>query len=164
MKRLWATAALAAAITALAACKGGETTSPKADNVAPPGPVQADISSTTAPATMPPEPIEAQAVVAGAPEFAALYPGAALQGDPVLAAGPDGPGGLATYLTDADPETVIAFHRSHAESAGLSSVMAMNQGEARAYGAAKAQASLQVVAAPTPDGMTSVQVSWSAEG
>jgi hypothetical protein len=81
-----------------------------------------------------------------------------------VAAGPDGPGGLATYLTSADPEAVIEFHRSQAERAGLSSVMAMNQGDARAYGAAKAQSSLQVVAAPTPDGMTSVQLSWSAGG
>ena len=160
MKRLWATAAFAAVITAVAACKGGDTAAP----VAEPAPPVSAARTETAPAPAALPATEAQAVVAGAPDFAALYPGATLQGDPVVAAGPDGPGGLATYLTNADPEAVIEFHRSQAERAGLSSVMAMNQGEARAYGAARAQSSLQVVAAPTPDGMTSVQLSWSAEG
>lgn len=160
MKRLWATAAFAAVITAVAACKGGDTTAPEAG----PAPPVSTARTETAPAPASPPPIEAQAIVAGAPDFAALYPGATLQGDPVVAAGPDGPGGLATYLTNADPEAVIEFHRSQAERAGLSSVMAMNQGDARAYGAARAQSSLQVVAAPTPDGLTSVQLSWSAGG
>ncbi|MCA3698473.1 hypothetical protein [Brevundimonas sp.] len=160
MKRLWATAAFAAVITAVAACKGGDTAAP----VAEPAPPASTARTETAPAPARAPTTETQPIVAGAPDFAALYPGATLQGDPIVAAGPDGPGGLATYLTNADPEAVIEFHRSQAERAGLSSVMAMNQGDARAYGAAKAQSSLQVVAAPTPDGMTSVQLSWSAGG
>ena len=58
----------------------------------------------------------------------------------------------------------MAFYRQRAEQAGLASIMAMNQGEARAYGAAARdrRASLQVVAAPGEDGLTSVQLSWSA--
>jgi hypothetical protein len=79
--------------------------------------------------------------------------------------GPTGPGGLITFTTDAAPETVVAFYRQRAEAAGLSPVMAMNQGEARAYGAAARKdkgASLQVVASPGESGLTSVQLSWSA--
>ncbi len=69
-----------------------------------------------------------------------------------------------TYTTEADPDAVIAFYRSHAEQAGLESTMAMNQGEARAYGATDADggANLQVVASPAEEGPTSVQLSWSA--
>ena len=54
---------------------------------------------------------------------------------------------------------------TRAEEAGLTSVMGMNQGDARAYGAAGGQAgatNLQVVAAPGAGGETSVQLSWSA--
>lgn len=106
----------------------------------------------------------AAAIIAteGAPEFAAVYPGGVVDGAPVAGTVEDASGGLVTYLTEAAPETVIAFHRERAEAAGLTSVMAMNQGEARAYGAATDQNNLQVVASPTPDGRTSVQLSWSA--
>lgn len=105
------------------------------------------------------------AVIHGAPTFAALYPGAQADGAPIAANGPSGPGGLITFSTDADPEAVVAFYRQRAEKAGLASIMAMNQGEARAYGAAASGdrgASLQVVASPGEDGLTSVQLSWSA--
>jgi len=83
---------------------------------------------------------------------------------PVTASGPDGPGGIVTFTTDATPDAVIDFYRQRAEKAGLSPIMAMNQGEARAYGASartEKGASLQVVAAPDEDGLTSVQLSWS---
>jgi hypothetical protein len=100
----------------------------------------------------------------GAPAFAALYPGATMDAPAITASGAAGPGGIATYTTDADPDAVIAFHRARAEASGLSSAMAMNQGEARAYGAASPEngASLQVVASATEEGPTSVQLSWSA--
>jgi len=81
------------------------------------------------------------------------------------AAGPDGEGGLVTFTTAATPDEVVAFYRARAEEAGLISVMGMNQGDARAYGAAGGQAgatNLQVVAAPGAGGETSVQLSWSA--
>lgn len=105
------------------------------------------------------------AAIRGAPAFAVVYPGAKADGAPIAANGPSGPGGLITFSTDADPEAVVAFYRQRAEQAGLASIMAMNQGEARAYGAAASGdngASLQVVASPGEDGLTSVQLSWSA--
>ncbi|QYF86463.1 hypothetical protein [Brevundimonas sp. PAMC22021] len=101
----------------------------------------------------------------GAPGFAVLYPGAAVEEPATTAVGPDGEGGLVTFATDAAPDAVVAFYRQHAEAAGLTSVMGMNQGDARAYGAAGAQpdsASLQVVASPGEAGRTSVQLTWNA--
>jgi hypothetical protein len=164
MKRFWAVAVCATAIAGVSACERSQAptteTSPQESSVpdapdqtaAIQTPISEDAPTPQTPAT------------AGAPAFAVLYPGGSVEGEPVLAAGPGGPGGLVTYLTDADPETVIAFHRARAEAAGLASVMAMNQGEARAYGAARDQDNLQVVASPTPEGRTSVQLSWSATG
>ena len=101
----------------------------------------------------------------GAPAFAVLYPGAAVEEPATTAVGPDGEGGLVTFATDAAPDAVVAFYRQHAEAAGLTSVMGMNQGDARAYGAAGAQpngASLQVVASPGETDRTSVQLTWNA--
>ncbi|WAC60365.1 hypothetical protein [Brevundimonas sp. SL130] len=118
---------------------------------------------TDAPAT--PEPAVAVPAAPGAPAYAALYPGAALDQPATTAAGPDGEGGLVTFTTAATPDDVVAFYRTRAEEAGLTSVMGMNQGDARAYGAAGGQAgsaNLQVVAAPGEGGATSVQLSWSA--
>ena len=105
------------------------------------------------------------APIDGAPVFAALYPGAQADAPATVASGPTGPGGLITFTTDAAPEAVIAFYRQRAEAAGLAPVMAMNQGEARAYGAAARKtdgATLQVVASPGEGGLTSVQLTWSA--
>lgn len=105
------------------------------------------------------------ALIDGAPAFAALYPGAQADGPATVATGPTGPGGLITFTTEAAPEAVVAFYRQRAEAAGLAPVMAMNQGEARAYGAAARKAdgpTLQVVASPGEDGLTSVQLTWSA--
>ena len=104
------------------------------------------------------------APIDGAPVFAALYPGAQADAPATVASGPTGPGGLITFTTEAAPEAVIAFYRQRAEAAGLAPVMAMNQGEARAYGAAARKengATLQVVASPGEGGLTSVQLTWS---
>ncbi|WP_404418384.1 hypothetical protein [Brevundimonas vesicularis] len=101
----------------------------------------------------------------GAPAFAALYPGAKVDGQPLAGDGEAGPGALVTFTTTASPDDVVAFYRERAEKAGLRSVAGMNQGETRAYGAAADAAdgpSLQVVAAPTETGETSVQLGWSA--
>ncbi|MNQ92478.1 hypothetical protein D3C85_1079070 [compost metagenome] len=103
--------------------------------------------------------------ITGAPAFAALYPGAQADAPTTVASGATGPGGLITFTTDAAPDAVVAFYRERAETAGLAPVMAMNQGEARAYGAAARKengATLQVVAAPGEGGLTSVQLTWSA--
>lgn len=101
----------------------------------------------------------------GAPAFAVIYPGGAPSGPATVARGPDGPGGILSFTTDASPETVIDFYRRRAEAAGLASVMAMNTGDARAYGAAAEDGSgklLRIVATPVEDGPTSVQLDWTA--
>ena len=138
-------------------------------------PAQPSAKAETAAPTMPSEPaagnaapVDAPAPAAAAgptPAFAPLYPGARIDGAPLTANGAAGPGGLVTFTTDASPDEVVAFYRQRAEAAGLKSVTGMNQGEARAYGAAGDTAdgpSLQVVAAPSPDGGTSVHMNWSA--
>ena len=152
------------AMAGLAACDGPKVAAEKPastpDLTAPP--------AETAPAPMTATPASAAsvpvAVAPGAPAFAAVYPGGEIEGDPTLAAGPAGPGGLITFKTDAAPEQVVAFYRQRAEAEGMAPVMEMNQGAARAYGAAKeaSGANVQVVASPTENDETSVQLSWSA--
>ncbi|MGV9008005.1 MAG: hypothetical protein ACOH1H_14850 [Brevundimonas sp.] len=157
--------ALVAMTTALAGCGNGDApadrsgTTPGTEILAP-APRTATPAAPTASGAEP-----AATAIAGAPAFAAIYPGGQVAGTPTTANGPDGPGGIVSFTTDADPETVVAWYRHEAEAAGLSSVMAMNQGEARAYGAAAADhagTSLRVVADPVDDGSTSVQLTWSA--
>lgn len=107
------------------------------------------------------------AVVAGpgAPSFAVIYPGGVIQDADEGAAERSGASGLVTYVTAASPDEVIAFYRTRAEAEGLASVMAMNQGEARAYGAHSTQsgANLSVFATPIEDGV-SVQLVWGGGG
>lgn len=138
-----------------------ESGPPPSADIAP-----ADAASPVAPAAAPAADAGAdRAAIDGAPAFAVLYPGATADGPATLASGVAGPGGLITFTTDAAPDAVVAFYRQRAEAAGLAPVMAMNQGEARAYGAAARQdngPSLQVVASPGEDGVTSVQLTWSA--
>lgn len=170
MKRFLAVAALSC-VAALATACGREVEGSAAAEVPHPSTaaeVAADSAATSpAPTAAPPAPIPASTgpiAAPDAPAFAALYPGAVLDAPAVTAGGPAGPGGMATYTTDADPDAVIVFHRARAEAAGLSSAMAMNQGDARAYGAASPEtgASLQVVASAIAPATTSVQISWSA--
>lgn len=154
MKRMMAAFALSAATALTAACgRDGETAST-------PAPAAGVGTLATAPsagsADVPAAP--------GAPAFAVLYPGATLDEPALSASGPAGPGGLVTYTTEAEPAAVITFYEDRAAASGLLPVMAMNQGDARAYGAADADggASLQVVASPTETGTTSVQLTWVA--
>ena len=166
MKRILAVIAISCAAVLPAAC------SPRADSRASaevPEPAAPEAAAPATPALAPstaaaPAPAGGSAAAPGAPAFAALYPDGVLDAPAVTASGPAGPGGVATYTTDADPDAVIAFHRARAEAAGLTTAMAMNQGEARAYGAASTDsgASFQVVASATEDGPTSVQLTWSA--
>jgi len=136
----------------------------------PPAPADAPAAAAATPLAeaSPSEAVPAPtgaASIDGAPAFAALYPGAQADGPATVATGPTGPGGLITFTTEAAPEAVVAFYRQRAEAAGLAPVMAMNQGEARAYGAAARKAdgpTLQVVASPGEGGLTSVQLTWSA--
>jgi hypothetical protein len=167
MKRKGSALCMAGALV-LSAC--GPADAPEADAEAAPKTASpaAEPAATAAPIapSTPAEPAGpvAEPAAEGAPGFAVVYPGGVVEADPVTASAAGASGGLVTYVTDADPDAVIAFHRREAERAGLASVMAMNQGEARAYGAARDQNNLQVVASPTPEGRTSVQLSWSASG
>jgi hypothetical protein len=159
----------AAALTATLAAAGcGQGPAPEADSAA-----DAAVETAAAPAIAPapaatsPAPGAPQPAAPGAPVFAVVYPGGVPAGPATTAQGPDGPGGILSFTTDATPDTVIAFYRERAEAAGLASVMAMNQGDARAYGAAAGDGSgklLRVVATPVEDGPTSVQLDWTAGG
>ncbi|MGO4687190.1 hypothetical protein [Brevundimonas sp. 2YAF1] len=157
MKR--SVAAVAVAFTVgLTGCDGRSEAAPETSlpPIAEAPPAQPAASVATA---------AAEPAADGAPVFAALYPGAQVDAPATVAAGPTGPGGLITFTTDAAPEAVIAFYRQRAEAAGLAPIMAMNQGEARAYGAGARTANgatLQVVASPGEGGRTSVQLTWSA--
>lgn len=162
MKR--SVAAVAVAFTV--GLSGCDSRSQAAPEIEAPAATPETTPAVDAAPTAPSAPVAADALaIDGAPAFAAVYPGAQIDSPATLASGPTGPGGLVTFTTEATPETVIAFYRQRAEAAGLSPVMAMNQGEARAYGAAARKengATLQVVAAPGEGGLTSVQLTWSA--
>lgn len=103
---------------------------------------------------------------ADAPEFAVLYPEAKPLRPATLARGPSGPGGILEFTTPDSPETVVTFYRAHAEASGLTTIASMNQGGASAYsagdGANGAGKLLSVVASPGEDGLTNVQMNWSA--
>lgn len=158
----WAAAA-AVVLFCIAGCD--RTAKPADAKQAPDAGAPAAVAETPTPDRVAPSddaPVAAAPAMDGAPAFAAIYPNSQIDGQPLLAGGA---GGLVTFTTDASPDQVVAFYRERAEAAGLRSVTGMNQGEARAYGAAGDQAngpSLQVVAAPTEAGETSVQLGWSA--
>ena len=161
MKRTLAVAALMTAM-AMAGCSQAPADEapvadavPAADAAAPVAPAPAE-AATAATAATPAAP--------GAPDFAVIYPGAVASGPPTVARSAEGPGGILVFTTEATPDAVIAFYRQRAEAAGLASVMAMNTGEARAYGAAARDDSgklLHVVATPVEGGPTSVQLDWT---
>lgn len=162
--RLAAAAALTIACASMTACKPNSNAEP-AEPPAPAATPAAATPAAPAPADAPaPTPAAAaQPAAPGAPAYAAIYPGGALDRPAVVASGPDGDGGAVTFTTTASPDAVVEFYKDRAEQSGLTSVMGMNQGDARAYGAA-AQAeggSLQVVASPGEEGETSVQLTWS---
>lgn len=149
------TAIAAIGLMTLAACDGGAAGQTEA--AAP------DVNSqSSSPAAAAASGQNASGTVT-APAYAAIYPGAEVEQPAVSAAGEDGPGGMVTFTTDADPEAVVAFYREQAEQGGLSSLTALSQGETRAYSAAGEDgAAVQVVAAPDGEGRTSVQLTWSA--
>lgn len=156
MKRSIAAIALVAS-TALVACNPRVPAEPKADPAAeqPAAAAEAKPAADSVPATP---------AAKGAPAYAALYPGAEPTAPATVADGPDGPGGMVTFSTSATPDAVVDFYKQRAQAAGLAPVSAMDQGETRAWSAAKAAngANVQVVASPDGAGATSVQLSWSA--
>jgi len=159
-------AAFAVALTlGVAACDSGERVAeaPAGSSIAAVSPAQPPAAAVETTAATP-SLATAEPLVVGAPAFAVLYPGGAVDGEPTPTEGPAGSGRLVTFTTDDDPEAVVAFYRQRAEAAGLASVMSMNQGEARAYGAVHSAdgARVEVVASPEETGLTSVQLTWSA--
>ena len=155
MKRTLAATALMATLAVAGCSQAPADETPAAADAA--APVNAVAPAATA-APVGPTPAAPVAPAApGAPAFAVVYPGGEVSGPPTVARGPDGPGGILSFTTEATPEAVIDFYRQRAESAGLASMMAMNTGEARAYGAAATDGSgklLRVVATPVEDGPT----------
>ena len=156
MKRTLAATALMATL-AMAGCS-----QPPADEA--PAPEAVTAADAAAPVAAAPTETVAMATPAapGAPTFAVVYPGGDIDGPATVARGPDGPGGILSFTTDATPDDVVDFYRQRAEAAGLASVMAMNTGDARAYGAGDGSGKLlRVVATPVEDGPTSVQLDWT---
>ena len=159
MKRTLAAAALMASM-AMAGC------SPPAEDAAPAAEaaVAADAAAPVAASPTSVPTAAAAPAAPGAPAFAVVYPGGVVDGPATVARSAEGPGGILSFTTEAAPDAVIGFYRNRAEAAGLASVMAMNTGEARAYGAAASDGSgklLRVVATPVADGPTSVQLDWT---
>ncbi len=151
-------AAIVMASAALVACEPKVPAEPNAVTATEqPALTQAEAAAGPASAT------PAAPATKGAPTYAALYPGAEATAPATLANGPDGPGGMVEFRTAATPDAVVDFYKQRAQAAGLAPVSAMDQGETRAWSAAKADngASVQVVASPS-EGATSVQLSWSA--
>ena len=102
----------------------------------------------------------------GAPAFAVIYPGGTPGGPATVAQGPEGPGGIVAFTTDATPAAVVAFYRERAEAAGLKSINTMNRGDSMGYAAGdgvEGRGQLMSVVATRVEGEpTSVQLSWTA--
>jgi hypothetical protein len=108
----------------------------------------------------------AQPAAEGAPAFAVIYPGGTPGGPATIAQGPEGPGGIVAFTTDATPTAVVAFYRRRAEAAGLKSINTMNRGDSMGYAAGDGADGrgqlLSVVATRVEGEPTSVQLSWTA--
>ncbi|MFN3932587.1 MAG: hypothetical protein ACK4JY_12640 [Brevundimonas sp.] len=166
MKRSLAATALLAAM-AMTAC--GERTPAGAD-------VEADVALVEAPSPVADGPAAPSAprtggssaapAADGAPVFAVIYPGGAPGGPATVAQGPEGPGGIVEFTTDAAPADVIDFYRQRAESAGLKAINTMNRGDSMGYAAGDGADGrgqlLSVVATRLEGEPTSVQLTWTA--
>jgi hypothetical protein len=152
-------AAIVMASAALVACEPRVPAEPDAATAAEqPAVTQAEVAA--GPTSVTP----ATPTAKGVPTYAALYPGAEPTAPATVADGPDGPGGMVEFRTSATPNAVVDFYKQRAQAAGLAPVSAMDQGETRAWSAAKAAngASVQVVAIPVEDGTTAVTLTWAA--
>lgn len=102
----------------------------------------------------------------GAPIFAVIYPGGEPGGPATVAQGPEGPGGIIEFTTDAPPADVVAFYRQRAEAAGLKPINTMNRGDSMGYAAGDGAGGrgqlLSVVATRVEGEPTSVQLTWTA--
>lgn len=166
MKRSLAAAALLGAM-ALVGCGQGEppVEEPAAADAGIEPTAPAVVRSDIAPAGEPAGPAPVPAA-AGAPAFAVIYPGGAPKGPATVAQGPDGPGGIMEFTTDASPEAVTAFYRERAEAAGLKSINTMKRGDSAGYSAGDGADGrgqlLRVIATRVEGEPTSVQLDWTA--
>lgn len=139
---------------------------------AKPGATETVATGAEAPATAEATPARPAAPVTtgvsaapNAPAFAVIYPGGTLRGPATVAQGPQGPGGIVEFTTEAEPAAVIAFYRQRAEAAGLKPINTMNRGESMGYaagdGASEHGQLLSVVATRIPDEPTNVQLTWT---
>lgn len=157
--------ALVGCTVLLGACGDG-TNSPAANETTPSAVV--DTAPATDAAVTVPAPATAPVATGSplghsAPSFASLYPDAKLSKPVLTARENDSEGGMAEFTTPDSPQQVMDHYRRLADSGGLSPVMAMNQGSARAFAAKdKNGAELQVVASSLEEGLTSVQLTWQA--
>ncbi|MBU1384132.1 MAG: hypothetical protein KKG14_13835 [Alphaproteobacteria bacterium] len=166
MKRSLAATAILAAM-AIAAC--GERTPGDAGVETDVAAVEAPSRTTEGPATAPAPTVGgsgATPAAAGAPVFAVIYPGGAPGAPATVAQGPEGPGGIVEFTTDAAPADVIDFYRQRAESAGLKAINTMNRGDSMGYAAGDGADGrgqlLSVVATRLEGEPTSVQLTWTA--
>lgn len=154
--------ALMAAGAGLASCDR-ETGSTSAKVEPPSAAVEAETPAAPAPAAPAAAPLPAGEAIEGAPAFAVVYPGGVVETTPLTPVADGGVGGGIVFTSDASPDDIVDFYRRKAEAAGLASVMSLNQGETRGYGAAQSHGGegLKVIAYPIEPGRTSVQVTWT---
>ena len=101
--------------------------------------------------------------IEGAPAFAVIFPDATVEPTPLVTSTPGGAGGGIVFTSRASPDDIVQFYRQGAEAAGMTQVMALNNGDTRAYSATKGPggASLTIVAHPVEDGQTTAQLTWT---
>ncbi len=165
MKRSLAAAATAAAMVVAGCSQGEPAEAARTVDTAATEATAPAADAALAPNTAAPAAAAALPAAPGAPAFAVLYPGAELKAPATTAQGPEGPGGIVQFTTDATPEAVIAFYRQRAEAAGLKPINSMNRGDAQAYSAGDGADGrgqlMQVIATRVEGGPTDVQLDWT---
>ncbi len=102
------------------------------------------------------------AAKADTPDYAPVYPGAAVKAASTTTANGNKVGSV-TYVTSASPKAVIDFYKPRAAAAGFVTSMDANIGVGQMYAAAApaSQKTLQVIATPEKSG-TAVVLSWTS--
>lgn len=164
MKLHFTVSVLAFSSLVLVACTN-DTNSPSVEAQAEPAAQTTDTDTVTKKTSTALEDLKTgEPLASNAPLYASLYPEATLSSPAVQATHNGNNGGMAEFTTQASPEQIMVHYRELAEASGLSPIMEMNQGSARAFGARSDDGSeLQVVAAPVgEEELTSVQLTWQA--
>ena len=101
--------------------------------------------------------VNAPGDASGVPSYAPVYPGASIE----TTVNAPGKGGMVTFQTTASRDTIIAFYKKSASSAGMKDVVNMASEHMTSYSAAdeKSKQALTVVAVDQGNG-THVQVNW----